>query len=588
MIVPMKKISVVIQAKDAEHALIDLRDIGVVHIQHEHPPESSNAGDRKEEIRKLEDAIIFLEGQGAAHVAQGSGRCEMIERITGCLHQICQLEDDMAKRHALISQWESWGNFSPEDLRTFSHHGLCVGLFKIPVHELENLKEDVVCEKIFVKDKIARCLVICTEKKSFGFPEVHLPVMSVEEMKALQDQEAKKIQNVKNELKRYHSCLNSFKHILLEKKSDLRLQEALAGMGKDEALSYLVGFCPSKMCVKLKNAAQKEKWALVIEEPSDDDKIPTLLRNPKWVDMIKPVFSMMNILPGYKEFDISVFFLVFLSIFFGILIGDAGYGAIFFLATLFAHIKLNQKMKDKAPLFLMYVLSTCAIVWGLLTGTIFGQAWIEGIFNPLLPWLRNDENVQKLCFLIGTIHLSIAHVWRGIIKMPSVAALAEVGWILILLGMYHVANMFILGKALPSFAPFVFIGGAVLIIFFSQPKKNILKGVGAGLGELLMKIVNMFTDIVSYIRLFAVGLATVAVADVANQMALEVGFGSFGAGCVTSLILVFGHLLNIILGAMAILVHGIRLNVLEFSSHLNMEWAGIEYNPFRKAGDIKN
>ncbi len=143
--------------------------------------------------------------------------------------------------------------------------------------------------------------------------------------------------------------------------------------------------------------------------------------------------------------------------------------------------------------------------------------------------------------------------------------------------------MLILGDPLPQAGKLMLLAGSTLVVFFSQPKKNIFKTVGLGLGELLMSIVNMFTDIVSYIRLFAVGLATVAVADAFNQMAFGIGFNSFLAGLATAMILVLGHLLNIALGAMAILVHGIRLNVLEFSSHLNMEWAGMAYNPFRKA-----
>ena len=96
---------------------------------------------------------------------------------------------------------------------------------------------------------------------------------------------------------------------------------------------------------------------------------------------------------------------------------------------------------------------------------------------------------------------------------------------------------------------------------------------------------NSFTDVVSYIRLFAVGAATVAVADAFNQMASGIGHGNLFAGFLTAFVLLFGHTLNILLGAMAILVHGVRLNVLEFSSHLNMEWSGVEYAPFKQEGN---
>ena len=95
---------------------------------------------------------------------------------------------------------------------------------------------------------------------------------------------------------------------------------------------------------------------------------------------------------------------------------------------------------------------------------------------------------------------------------------------------------------------------------------------------------NSFTDIVSYIRLFAVGLATVAVADAFNKMAMDIGYNSILTGTATSLILLLGHGLNIILGAMSILVHGVRLNVLEFCSHLDINWSGFSYKPLEESG----
>jgi V/A-type H+/Na+-transporting ATPase subunit I len=136
-------------------------------------------------------------------------------------------------------------------------------------------------------------------------------------------------------------------------------------------------------------------------------------------------------------------------------------------------------------------------------------------------------------------------------------------------------------------AQYLFMIGPVLVLFFSKPNRNPLKSVAGGLGDLALNVVNTFTDIVSYIRLFAVGLATVAVADAFNLMALDLGFSNMMAGFFSALILVVGHVFNMILGAMAILVHGIRLNVLEFSSHMNLEWAGIKYSPLQKSSQEK-
>ncbi len=165
--------------------------------------------------------------------------------------------------------------------------------------------------------------------------------------------------------------------------------------------------------------------------------------------------------------------------------------------------------------------------------------------------------------------------------MPSLKAFSEAGWVCMLWAAYFLARMLILGEIFPESGKYLVICGASLVILCTNPSKNIFKTVGTGIGGLLLNVINAFTDTVSYIRLFAVGAATVAVADAFNQMALSIGYGSIISGFFTALVLIFGHTLNILLGAMAVLVHGVRLNVLEFSSHLNMEWSGIEYRPFK-------
>jgi V/A-type H+-transporting ATPase subunit I len=264
------------------------------------------------------------------------------------------------------------------------------------------------------------------------------------------------------------------------------------------------------------------------------------------------------------------------------LIGDAGIGVIFIILTAFAQFKFGKKTKSKSIYYLFYMLSLCAIIWGLLTGTIFGQEWLGASFKPLVPALRNDRNIQALCFLIGAIHLSIAHIWRAILKAPSAACLADIGWTLILWGGFFLARLLVLGESFPVFGPWLFGAGAILVLLFTAPNKNMLKGIGEGAGALALNFVNSFTDVVSYIRLFAVGLATVAVADAFNKMAMDVGFGNIFSGIVTAIILIIGQALNVVLGPMSVLVHGVRLNVLEFSSHVDIKWSGFRYNPLKE------
>jgi len=269
--------------------------------------------------------------------------------------------------------------------------------------------------------------------------------------------------------------------------------------------------------------------------------------------------------------------MIFFSIFFGMLIGDAGYGLVYFITGLVMQKKLKN-IKDKSIFFLTYVLSGFAIIWGLATGVFFGQhAWLK----PMAPYFSDATNVQAFCFLIGAVQLSIAHIWKILRKLPSLKALSDIGWICILWAAYFLAKTLILRFRFPEFGKWVFITGSILVILFTSPMKNVLAGIGAGLGDFLLKLVNSFADIVSYIRLFAVGLAGVAIADSFNQIAISIGAKDILSGILSVFVLFAGHTLNLVMGILAILVHGVRLNVLEFSGHLDMEWSGVKYNPFR-------
>jgi V/A-type H+-transporting ATPase subunit I len=164
--------------------------------------------------------------------------------------------------------------------------------------------------------------------------------------------------------------------------------------------------------------------------------------------------------------------------------------------------------------------------------------------------------------------LTAARARKAIFKAPHISFLSEIGWVFIIWAMFFFARMFVLGADLPGFVNMFFFVGFPLIMLFTNPNKNIFKAISSVVINLPLDAISAFTDVVSYIRLYAVGLATVAVADSANQMSI--------------FWILLLHTVNIILAAMAILVHGIRLNILEFSGHLGMEWTGIEYDPLRK------
>ncbi len=589
MIVKMKKAAIFLQSKDAQAALKELRSIGAMHIEHIQVPKGEDIAAIRNDAALI-DEILGLLPLVKKHVnpqpfkkEEAAGYWRVAARhIHNLNSRLKQLEQHSQVLQKEIERWEPWGDFDPDAITRLNSSDLHIGLYRIPARQMNKIPSGVLVQKIGKAGGMINCCIASYGRAEMPFKETALPKKGLRYMYERLEENTKVMRQLKEALTACSDFRGKFQAIRSEMAKDLEFNETLNGMGAAGTIGYVTGYIPFDLADRLRIDAEQHKWGILISDPSDEDNVPTLIRNPKWVEIIKPVFNIIQTFPAYKELDISFWFLMFFSIFYGILIGDAGYGLIFFGLTLFAHIKLGKKTADKSPFFLMYLLSSFTVLWGIMSGTFFGQEWLPSSIKPLIPALRDNISVQKLCFIIGALHLSIAHIWRCIRKFPSPSALSEVGWICMLWGAYFLANMLILSEAFPSYGTGIFITGAALVILFTKPGRNILKGIGAGLGDLLLNMLNCFTDIVSYIRLFAVGIATVAVADAFNQMAMSIGFGSMAAGTGTAAILFLGHALNIILGVMAILVHGVRLNMLEFSGHLNMEWGGTPYAPFKE------
>ena len=341
------------------------------------------------------------------------------------------------------------------------------------------------------------------------------------------------------------------------------------------------------------------------------------------MELIKPLFSFLGTVPGYREFDISAPYLFFFAIFFAMIFGDAAYGLI--LIAAFGALGFNYKKKDgRVPdaIKLILLLSCCTVVWGGITGAWFGiskehlpsflRSLIIPPFNNTGPVaefpgflryifklpskvpvdeLKTRWCIQFLCFTIAVVQLTMARATKLIKLLPSLCAVAQAGYLLVMLGLYFVALFVMLKMPLPPFVFYLLGIGISLIIIFEQQKGgnfiiNILKGL-SGLFQLFLKVVSCFSDILSYIRLFAVGLAGSMIGQIFNTLAIPSGgLGSFGLGFIIKLVfavvaLVAGHGLNIALTSMSVIVHGVRLNLLEYAgNHLEMEWSGYEYNPF--------
>lgn len=588
MIVPMKKIAVIVRSVDAGRTVKDLRGLGVLHVEHQQQPQDKDITVLQEDYALVNAALdVFAKNE---HI---QGRNIFQEKINTDWHVVVRHLIDLEKRHeqlemyaqklqSTIAEWAKWGDFEPQKLEELSQKGIYVSLYQVQVKKLDAFPKEAIVKTIYTSGGIVSCAVFSRQKLGVPFKEVTPPKNSLSYMQKRISQDAQLMHAFKDEIYNMFHFYKDFLRIKGELGKELELQQAIKGMLKFGALTYIAGYAPADKVEILMQKARSNQWGIVVREPQEEDNVPTLIRNPRWVSLISPVLKFLEILPGYRELDISPLFLIFFSIFFGILIGDAGYGLVYFLLTFWMHKKFGKIHAVSKDFFLFYVLSLCAIIWGLLTGSFFGQEWLTKTgFEPLVPALNNTQNIQSLCFFIGALHLTLAHSWRAILKFPSLTALSDIGWVFVLWAAFFFAKLLILSQPLPPCGMWFFIIGVTLVMFFTNPQKNILKTIGEGLSTLALSLMNNFTDVVSYVRLFAVGLAGVAIADTFNNMAAGIGTGNIFAIIASCFIVITGHSLNLILGPMSVLVHGVRLNVLEFSGHANVTWSGFAYKPLK-------
>jgi len=587
MITPMKTVSIVCLENHKGQTLQQLRELGVLHVT----PRKETSGDTlaaaTEAVEEAQLALDTLHAFEKPFHHACDRTCEdagnLITEVADLHRRRTHFEEQLTTLRQHRHAQAPFGEFTPASIRDLAAKGIRVKLYHTRDLEALAIPDGVQIHVLSADKKGAHLAAIGRDDFTLDAVSFHLPEKSLSDLAADIAEHEREIAAINKQLQELTPC----KHLVDDELHRRRNAEQFAavhdGMGEHGRLAYLGGFLPADSVPALRQAAADHGWALKIDEPDAEDAVPTLLKLPAWVKPIKAVLQMLAILPGYRESDISGLFLIFFSIFFAILIGDAGYGTLFLLATLFARYK-----KPKAPAYpfvLFGILSVCTIIWGALTGNYFGiapQALPAPLQDLQIGWLSGEaarDNLITLCFLIGAVHLTIAHIWNTIALAPAVKALAQIGWIGLVWSMYLTALNMVLGRPYPGFFLPLFIASLVLILLFMTSPKE-LKKDWIHHAMFPLSVVNCFVDIVSYIRLFAVGMASLAVAQSFNGMAMDIGLDKIWTVPLVALILLLGHGLNIILCALGILVHGVRLNTLEFSLHKNIEWKGIPYRPF--------
>lgn len=642
MIEPMKKVSVVLLNKEREQALKNLRKIGLVHLEKLEGSSEKLSAFKEASANALVAESILGEikapkaKKGIRQVLSDDEISKLCAEIVSKSEQKKQLLEEISNDATELDRFALWGSVTNEDFDYLKERNISLKMYEIPVEKYSQIDEHIQTLLVNKDKKTARFMII---NGGEGRPvnlmaeafEIPLPRISTSLLEAEIKEDEKKISEIEAfyaEKAKYLPSIADFKKNL---ESDIEFENVNAGMdheteGAVNDLAWLSGYVPSANLEEFKKACAQNNWAVAYSDPEDEDlDVPTKLKNNRFVSLIYPLTDFLGTVPGYHEFDISGWFLLFFTIFFAMIFGDGGYGAIVAVFTLLMIFKAKAAKKPVAPVLgLVLLVSIATMVWGAVTCTWFGIPveilpefftkisipWISGAYADTLwqvPWgsevngvavgLTKDQNLQIFCFSLALIQLSVAHIKaaaRNIGDKKLLKAVGDIGSLMQLIGMFWVVlSMVVNSSVFPMLGSIgsVPVGkieisliavGFVLSFVFA----NYEGSIGASILEsckniisVLLGVVNVFSDIVSYIRLWAVGLAGAAISNTVNTLAGPI-LGHAVLFLAAIVLLVFGHGLNMILNVLSVIVHGVRLNTLEFCTHIGMAWSGVKFKPF--------
>jgi V/A-type H+-transporting ATPase subunit I len=583
MIAPMKSLLLAGRQVDRAAVLSILQEVGVVHVEPVDPSTLQVPLDLLKEIDTVAQAIDVLskvtpaEGQ----IPPPGTPARIVDEFQADFVLLTRLETDKVTLAHEIERVAPWGRIARDDLQALRNRGLHVEFFICPAGYAQVIQADV-CQRIAEHAGEEYLLAISRTPIPETPPARRLPQpeRDVHELRAALAtvlEEEKRLRENMRELAKRLPEIRAYHQELLERK---RFAEVETGLLNDGPIFVLRGWLPAACEATLRQALDQAKLpvGLQLADPTDDEQPPTKLENPWWCRPIEVLFSLLGVVPGYREADISPTFFPALIIFTAFLIGDAGYGLLAGAALAVAFKPLLERGVPRPIIELFLALFAGTFLYGVVTNTWFGEAPAVLARFRLLP--DDPEAATKtlkwLCFLIGAVHLSIAHLWKIRRRSWEPALLGEIGWLLFIWPMYALVLVLVNDEPAPAWMLPGFGVSLALILLFTAPSWNLFSAIGQGLGAIALNAASFLSDIISYIRLWAVGLAGGILAHSFNELAAPLPV------VLMVLVLVVAHLMNFALGLVALFAHGVRLNLLEFSNHLGMEWLGREFDPFRK------
>jgi V/A-type H+-transporting ATPase subunit I len=572
-IVRLCRVSLCGQLRDKESVLDGLQALGVLHLIPLRPPEPLVPVDPEGHHRArtaLRHLMETPEQLRPYRSDQAFDLEETVARILQNRRRLRELGDRRDELQARIADLEPWGEFQLPPLDSIG--GLRLWLYPLPV------KDRVALDRLGLPWAIVGRGPTTLHVAVIDRDEPPLNVLPVRRIRAgmgplsrlraeLDDTEIaiEEAEAERESLTRWRLRLGA---VLAAAEDRDALREA-AGQTRDEERIFAVqGWAPKDSTQVLTEFADSRGLALLAEEPRPEDQPPSLLRTPEGIAGAADLTSFYTS-PGYRSWDPSLVVFGSFALFFAMILADAGYAALIGGATALYWGRLGRTESGARLRTILAVLAGTAFAYGALAGSYFGMAPPPGSLPARLD-LIDITDFKAMMFVsvaVGALHLTIAHGAVAWLARGLKGALAPLGWIAAIWGGM---TLWAGGEGWRDWGTWLVAGGLVAVFLGSALSASAAQGASwprrllAGL-QGLTGVTRQFGDLLSYLRLFALGLASASLAGTFNGLAADIRASTPGIGLLLGmLVLLFGHGVTFLLGIMSGVVHGLRLNYIEF------------------------
>lgn len=600
MIAKMKKFTFLVYHKEYDAFLKSIRDLGVVHVATKAQGSAENAA-LQESIRlsaRYAATIKMLQGlniPAVAHTGNVEKGEETLAEFEGLQQQIQQVSHKLQAVEKELLQLEPWGNFEPTSLDRLRDAGYQIDFYicsdKQFKEEWTNLYNAIIINH--VGSKLYFVTVVPVGKNvDLEVEAAKLPDCSLSDLQTRKEDLIKQNDELQARMKELAaSAIPDLQVAQAQVHSQIEFSKVVLNTDSlaDNKLMLLQGWAPAERIGEIERFLETKEVYYEVADPTPEDDVPILLDNKGFFRLFEPIMRLY-MLPKYNELDLTPFFAPFFMLFFGLCLGDSGYGLFMLLAvTIYRLVAKNISASMKPILTLVQLLGASTMVCGLLTGTCFGFNLYD-IQLPLFQSLKeaislDNQQMFNLSLILGGVQIIFGMILKAVnqtIQFGFKYAVATIGWLFILVSTA-------IAFAAPGFMP---MGGTIHLVFlvigvlmaylYNSPGKNVFINIGLGLWDSYNMATGLLGDVLSYVRLFALGLSGGILASVFNSLAVGMSPDNVIAGpIVMVLIFVIGHAINMFMNVLGAMVHPMRLTFVEFFKNSGYEGGGKEYKPFK-------